>query len=698
MKKAIALTICFLLCVSSFSLIVSGDSVLELLPDSLLRFSDDRAYIMGIVGTPDVSEIVSAFARPESVTVTSPDGVERTGRVASDDIVSCGGDFAKILIYGDVDRNGNINARDVILTMKYICGPAIDVCDAATDVNEDSRTNAVDVIMIMKYLVGCEVDLGNIVYPSREFKIDSSYRIVLPDDADDTEEEAAQLLATALDSLYSTSMGQRWIIYDTAAAEKEIIVGDTNRTETKKQLNRLSSDGYLYNIIEPGKIVVAGSDPEGTYEAVQRFLWDNYGYIDKYNTIHSAKVWNGETYVDIKGSTTLTSSRSFYYQYPGNKVLLTINETPIEDFTLVPRDEHFIACAEILNRSIRLLTGQTLVSDPDYSGENAIYIGRNADGGNYSSLGHIYNIGADGSSIYIDAYRQNVTRFAVRAFSHKYLSSDHQSAVDIGIEGNTIGIYNSNLLELTSSTSSELAEGITYREMSYTDFHSLPVEAFAVEIKSGAGTLKLGTPNGETSFSGVSATTTAEMKTLMNTGEDVIAGINGDFFDLGGTSAPLGLCVKDGGVMQQANGRPWFAVLGDGSFRLGSGNDSRKLLDQMVTAIGGSHILLKNGNPYELGQDSDFGGIRHPRSAIGYNEDGDIILLVVDGRRANYSNGASLSDLSLILKQLGATYALNLDGGGSSTLATVEDGSVTIKNSPSDIFERAVYDSLVVVK
>ena len=183
---------------------------------------------------------------------------------------------------------------------------------------------------------------------------------------------------------------------------------------------------------------------------------------------------------------------------------------------------------------------------------------------------------------------------------------------------------------------------------------------------------------------------------MINAGANVVAGVNGDFFNLGGNNHPLGLCVKDGVVMQQANGRPWFAVLNDGSMRIGTGNDSRKLLDQMTTAIGASHVLVKNGALRELAQDADFGGIRHPRTAVGFNSDGDVILLVVDGRRPNYSNGASLTDLALMLIELGATEAVNLDGGGSSTLATVDGSGITIKNSPSDILERAVYDSLIV--
>ena len=61
----------------------------------------------------------------------------------------------------------------------------------------------------------------------------------------------------------------------------------------------------------------------------------------------------------------------------------------------------------------------------------------------------------------------------------------------------------------------------------------------------------------------------------------------------------------------------------------------------------------------------------HPRSAVGVTREGDLILLVVDGRQSA-SRGADLNDLAQILLELGSVEAMNLDGGGSS--AMVVDG------------------------
>jgi hypothetical protein len=57
----------------------------------------------------------------------------------------------------------------------------------------------------------------------------------------------------------------------------------------------------------------------------------------------------------------------------------------------------------------------------------------------------------------------------------------------------------------------------------------------------------------------------------------------------------------------------------------------------------------------------------HPRTAIGYTSKGALLMLVVDGRQPS-SRGVSLSELAKMMYDLGAVEALNLDGGGSSTL------------------------------
>jgi exopolysaccharide biosynthesis protein len=65
--------------------------------------------------------------------------------------------------------------------------------------------------------------------------------------------------------------------------------------------------------------------------------------------------------------------------------------------------------------------------------------------------------------------------------------------------------------------------------------------------------------------------------------------------------------------------------------------------------------------------DSDITAERHPRCALGVNED-ELFAVCCDGRRTGVDAGLDLAELARLLLSLGATDAINLDGGGSATL------------------------------
>jgi len=86
---------------------------------------------------------------------------------------------------------------------------------------------------------------------------------------------------------------------------------------------------------------------------------------------------------------------------------------------------------------------------------------------------------------------------------------------------------------------------------------------------------------------------------------------------------------------------------------------------------------------------------RHPRTAIGRRADGRLVLVTVDGRQPALSVGMSIPELAALMLELGCTEAMNLDGGGSTTMVAAG----RIVNSPSDaIGERPVSDALLVVR
>ena len=101
-------------------------------------------------------------------------------------------------------------------------------------------------------------------------------------------------------------------------------------------------------------------------------------------------------------------------------------------------------------------------------------------------------------------------------------------------------------------------------------------------------------------------------------------------------------------------------------------------LTGVQNAVGGFGMLVVDG------RNVGGGGDRHPRTALGTSEDGRFLyLLVIDGRQGDYSAGATTAETAAWLLRLGAHDALNLDGGGSTTLAVANGGDgVKIVNRP----------------
>jgi hypothetical protein len=118
----------------------------------------------------------------------------------------------------------------------------------------------------------------------------------------------------------------------------------------------------------------------------------------------------------------------------------------------------------------------------------------------------------------------------------------------------------------------------------------------------------------------------------------------------------------------------------------------RRVVDPVTPpmAISGDRFVLRDGTR-QVTNDS----VRAPRTTVGIDEDrGLLLLLVVDGRQS-VSCGATMVQMARLMRQLGAEEALNLDGGGSSTMFTERrDGTMGVLNSPSDGSEREVANVL----
>jgi exopolysaccharide biosynthesis protein len=114
----------------------------------------------------------------------------------------------------------------------------------------------------------------------------------------------------------------------------------------------------------------------------------------------------------------------------------------------------------------------------------------------------------------------------------------------------------------------------------------------------------------------------------------------------------------------------------------------------VADAVGGGPILVRDGEPvYRANEAFTVSQLapRNPRTAIGQMSDGRLIFVVVDGRQPGYSIGLTTFEMALTMLRLGAVRAMQLDSGGSSTMAF--DGRVL--NSPSDGRERPVPTALM---
>lgn len=125
--------------------------------------------------------------------------------------------------------------------------------------------------------------------------------------------------------------------------------------------------------------------------------------------------------------------------------------------------------------------------------------------------------------------------------------------------------------------------------------------------------------------------------------------------------------------------------------------DQKAEWSQVDNIVGGGPQLIKNGH-ISITNEAEkitaaFVTERHPRTAIAQLRSGKVLLITVDGRQPEVSVGMSLPALAELLLEFGAIGAINLDGGGSTTMVV----SNKVVNHPSDqTGERPVSDAILI--
>jgi len=154
---------------------------------------------------------------------------------------------------------------------------------------------------------------------------------------------------------------------------------------------------------------------------------------------------------------------------------------------------------------------------------------------------------------------------------------------------------------------------------------------------------------------------------------------NAGFFNMQ-KSTCVGEIVSDGKTIHSdPSERAMFGITHDGKYIAGYGNESFIKKTSFKQLVQGRGWLVRNGKSYIATAASkeniatSFVQLLAPRLAIGWDKEGHLLLVVVDGVEAK-KKGLDLKTFASLLIKLGAVEAVNLDGGGSVTL--VWDGHI----------------------
>jgi len=241
---------------------------------------------------------------------------------------------------------------------------------------------------------------------------------------------------------------------------------------------------------------------------------------------------------------------------------------------------------------------------------------------------------------------------------------------------------------LPSNTYETLFEGVTYtRDVRHVP-RPLVVHIVTVDLNApGIGLLV--TPGRLTGNRQLPARTTSQFLLEF----DLQIAINGDFFTPWRSNSPwdyyphvgdpvdvFGFASSRGAIYSAGMpGHPTLYISPDNQAQF------HAPVGTVYNAISGNGIFLEQGLAQAAGS-APYYDTPQPRTAIALDGKGrSMLIVVVDGRQPNYSEGVTLAELAELVARYGGNTALNLDGGGSTTLvARGKTGQPVQLNSPID--------------
>lgn len=188
---------------------------------------------------------------------------------------------------------------------------------------------------------------------------------------------------------------------------------------------------------------------------------------------------------------------------------------------------------------------------------------------------------------------------------------------------------------------------------------------------------------------------------------DAFIAVNGSYFDMEAGGTVTFMKVQDSVITQGFVDRQLYSENGgigwnhDCEPHIFARPDEGWATIEYENVLAAGPLLMLKGAEKEF-RDDPFNQNRHPRTAVALSDDNRLLLLTVDGRSFQ-SYGMTIPELSEFLRSAGAVDALNLDGGGSTSMWINGKADTGVVNYPSDNLEfdhegeRGVSNALLII-
>ena len=265
--------------------------------------------------------------------------------------------------------------------------------------------------------------------------------------------------------------------------------------------------------------------------------------------------------------------------------------------------------------------------------------------------------------------------------------------------------FTQSQLSVVADKQSRLADGVAQDLYTVYDKDGKQVKMFVATVDPSVETVKIFTSYKDMDNSSYGMTKLTEQVAAFNekaaAGDEyyngtVVVGINASYYNMT-TGKPSGVFVMNGNDVTGGERSAYFAVMKDGTVKIGNSGEYEADKGNIQEAIGIYKMLVYGGN-IALSANDQTSTQKYPRQTIGITADGKVILLSADGNNEPTSAGLTLLEQAQVMLDLGCVYAGHLDGGGSMTYGCKPEGedSFRIINTPSDGSERSISSGLII--